>query len=69
MLLRSLLSACGCLPACLAGAAVPAPVVHGGAGMIARDADGNFATSSRTDGMCCGRVGRDGTTRVALLAE
>ena len=45
------------------------PRLGGDGGVIALDADGNFATPFNTDGMYRGWVDRDGRMHVALLAE
>jgi beta-aspartyl-peptidase (threonine type) len=45
------------------------PKLGGDGGVIALDADGNFATPFNTDGMYRGWVDRDGKVHVAILAE
>jgi beta-aspartyl-peptidase (threonine type) len=45
------------------------PKLGGDGGVIALDADGNFATPFNTDGMYRGWIDRDGRLHVALLAE
>ena len=45
------------------------PKLGGDGGVIALDADGNFATPFNTDGMYRGWVDREGKLHVALLAE
>ena len=45
------------------------PKLGGNGGVIALDADGNFATPFNTDGMYRGWVDRDGKTHIAILAE
>ncbi|HEV7490863.1 MAG TPA: isoaspartyl peptidase/L-asparaginase [Rhodanobacteraceae bacterium] len=45
------------------------PKLGGDGGVIALDAQGNFATPFSTDGMYRGWVDRDGKTHIAILAE
>ena len=45
------------------------PKLGGDGGVIALDADGNFATPFNTDGMYRGWVDRDGKMHIAILAE
>jgi beta-aspartyl-peptidase (threonine type) len=45
------------------------PKLGGDGGVIALDADGNFATPFNTDGMYRGWVDKDGKVHVAILAE
>ena len=45
------------------------PKLGGDGGVIALDAQGNFATPFNTDGMYRGWIDRDGTTRVMILSE
>ncbi|HEY6985715.1 MAG TPA: isoaspartyl peptidase/L-asparaginase [Rhodanobacteraceae bacterium] len=45
------------------------PKLGGDGGVIALDADGNFATPFNTDGMYRGWVDRDGKTHVAILKD
>jgi beta-aspartyl-peptidase (threonine type) len=45
------------------------PKLGGDGGVIALDAQGNFATPFNTDGMYRGWIDRDGRTHIAILAE